>query len=105
LWTPELGKAHTAVIVREVDALPTWAAERVRDLVVRSAPTAPVPFAVTAERFRHHPAAVAHRSVRAAEIVRVLATGNRTMQDAAPNSHEPCDALPQDLAVQHSHTA
>jgi sigma-54 dependent transcriptional regulator, acetoin dehydrogenase operon transcriptional activator AcoR len=26
LWTPELGKAHTAVIVREVDALPTSAA-------------------------------------------------------------------------------
>ena len=37
LWTPELGKAHTAVIVRDVDMLPTWVAERLRDLVLRAA--------------------------------------------------------------------
>ena len=37
LWTPELGKEHTAVIVRDVDLLPTWVAEQLRDLVVRPA--------------------------------------------------------------------
>ena len=37
LWTPELGKAHTAVIVRDVDLLPAWVADQLRDLVVRSA--------------------------------------------------------------------
>ena len=31
-----LGKAHTAVIVRDVDLLPVWVAERLRDLVHRS---------------------------------------------------------------------
>lgn len=59
LWSPELGKAHTAVIVRDVDLLPTRAADQLRDLVVRGgAPTA-VPFAVTAERFDAIPAALA----------------------------------------------
>ena len=37
LWTPELGKSHTAVIVRDVDMLPSWVAERLRDLIQRSA--------------------------------------------------------------------
>lgn len=54
LWGPELGKEHTAVIVRDVDVLPQWAAERLRDLVVRGG--ASVPFAVTAERFDAIPA-------------------------------------------------
>jgi sigma-54 dependent transcriptional regulator, acetoin dehydrogenase operon transcriptional activator AcoR len=57
LWTPELGKAHTAVIVRDVDALPAWVSGQLRDLVVRS--TSPVPFAVTAERFEDIPSALA----------------------------------------------
>ncbi|MCW2691134.1 MAG: Fis family transcriptional regulator [Mycobacterium sp.] len=40
------------------------------------------------------------------EIVRVLATGNRTMQEAGPRARdESGDALPQDRSVQHSHRA
>ena len=61
LWTPELGKAHTAVVVRDVDLLPVWAAEQLRDLVVRyhgSAGAAGVPFAVTAGRFADIPSAL-----------------------------------------------
>ena len=63
LWTPELTKDHTAVVVHDVDALPAWAAERLRDLVV-SARTAStqrgdgVPFAVTAERLDDIPGAL-----------------------------------------------
>ncbi|QNN53954.1 helix-turn-helix domain-containing protein [Nocardioides mesophilus] len=33
LWTPELGKPHTAVIVHDVDTLPVWAAQRLRELI------------------------------------------------------------------------
>lgn len=55
LWAPELGKAHTAVVVRDVDTLPTWAAERLRDLVAQ---TSSVPFAMTAERFTDIPVAL-----------------------------------------------
>ncbi len=53
LWTPELGKAHTAVVVRDVDRLPAWAAERLRDLVVSSGP-----FSMTAERYDDVPEAL-----------------------------------------------
>lgn len=62
LWGPELGKSHTAVIVRDVDLLPSWVAERLRDLVLRSGagPAGPsVPFTVTAERFEDIPHALA----------------------------------------------
>ena len=59
LWTPELGKAHTAVIVRDVDMLPMWVAERLRNLVQRGTDSTSVPFAVTAERFEDIPAALA----------------------------------------------
>jgi transcriptional regulator of acetoin/glycerol metabolism len=59
LWTPELGKSHTAVIVRDVDLLPPWVAERLRDLVLRSGGAASVPFAITAERLEDIPAALA----------------------------------------------
>jgi hypothetical protein len=59
LWAPELGKDHTAVVVRDVDSLPTWVADRLRDLVVRSRRDAAVPFAVTAERFEDIPMALA----------------------------------------------
>jgi len=59
LWTPELGKAHTAVIVRDVDMLPTWVAERLRSLVLRGAESTSVPFAVTAEGFEDIPAPLA----------------------------------------------
>jgi transcriptional regulator of acetoin/glycerol metabolism len=59
LWAPELGKSHTAVIVRDVDLLPQWVAERLSDLVLRSGERASVPFAVTAERFEDIPQALA----------------------------------------------
>jgi hypothetical protein len=59
LWAPELGKSHTAVIVRDVDMLPTWVAERLRGLVQRDASAASVPFALTAERFEDIPGALA----------------------------------------------
>lgn len=59
LWTPEVGKPHTAVIVRDVDLLPPWVAERLRDLVLRSGAEGSVPFAVTAERFEDIPTALA----------------------------------------------
>ncbi|CAM3910619.1 helix-turn-helix domain-containing protein [Nocardioides zeicaulis] len=36
LWTPELGKPDTAVLLRDADQLPTWVAEHVRDLVLRA---------------------------------------------------------------------
>jgi predicted DNA-binding protein (UPF0251 family) len=66
LWTPEVGKPHTAVIVRHSDRLPTWVAERLRDLmhdVRRGASptdaTARVPFTLTADRFEDIPAPLA----------------------------------------------
>ena len=59
LWTPELGKEHTAVIVRDVDTLPVWAADHLRDLVLRTGRAGAVPFAVTSERFEDIPAALA----------------------------------------------
>jgi sigma-54 dependent transcriptional regulator, acetoin dehydrogenase operon transcriptional activator AcoR len=58
LWAPELGKDHTAVIVRDVDLLPAWVAERLRDLIQRSVGAGAVPVAVTAERFDDIPAAL-----------------------------------------------
>jgi sigma-54 dependent transcriptional regulator, acetoin dehydrogenase operon transcriptional activator AcoR len=58
LWTPELGKPHTAVLVRDVDVLPAWVAEHLRTLVT-SLPTRELPFAVTAERFEDIPAPLA----------------------------------------------
>jgi hypothetical protein len=63
LWSPELGKPRTAVVVCDVDALPTWAAERLRELVLRVRADLPeqagVPFTVTAERFEDIPAPLA----------------------------------------------
>jgi sigma-54 dependent transcriptional regulator, acetoin dehydrogenase operon transcriptional activator AcoR len=63
LWTPELGKPHTAVVVRDVDVLPAWVAERLRDLVLAArgahSGDGSVPFSVTAERFDAIPAALA----------------------------------------------
>lgn len=80
LWAPELGKSHTAVIVRSVDMLPTWVAERMRDLVLRSRDTATVPFAITAERF--------------ADIPPALAGLVHTVVDVAPLRERPEDVLP-----------
>lgn len=63
LWSPELGKPNTAVVVCDVDALPVWAAERLRELVVRArssiGPEGVLPISVTAERFEDIPAPLA----------------------------------------------
>ena len=56
---PNSARIHTAVIVRDVDMLPGWVAERLRDLIRRSTDSGSVPFAVTAERFEDIPAALA----------------------------------------------
>jgi transcriptional regulator of acetoin/glycerol metabolism len=62
LWTPELGKPDTGILVRDVDALPAWVAEHVRDLVlaarVRATSSTPVPFCVTASGFDTLPPAL-----------------------------------------------
>jgi transcriptional regulator of acetoin/glycerol metabolism len=62
LWSPELGKPNTAVVVRGVDGLPAWAAERLRALVVQAQagsgagdPSSGLPFTLTAERFEDIP--------------------------------------------------
>lgn len=63
LWTPELGKPDTGILVRDVDRLPAWVAEHIRDLVlqarVRTTPGTQVPFCVTAGSFEAIPAALA----------------------------------------------
>ena len=62
LWSPELHRDNTAVMVCDVDTLPTWAAERLRDLVVaaRSRPNdAVLPFALTAGSWTAIPPALA----------------------------------------------
>ena len=54
LWAPELGKPHTAIVVRHVDGLPAWAADRLAELVAaaRRAPgSSPTPCSFTARRF------------------------------------------------------
>ncbi len=61
LWTPELGKPHTAVIVHDVDTLSVWAAQRLRELIdverVRLAADGErLALALTAERFTEIPA-------------------------------------------------
>lgn len=62
LWTPELGKPDTGILVRDVDRLPAWVAEHIRDLVlqarVRASAMDGVPFCVTASRFEDIPPAL-----------------------------------------------
>lgn len=63
LWSPELGKPSTAVVVRGVDGLPAWAAERLRSLVVQAQaassrspdPSSQMMLTLTAERFEDIP--------------------------------------------------
>jgi hypothetical protein len=64
LWTPEVGKPHTAVVVGDVGGLPLAAAERLRHIAVaaraaRRAEGGELPFAMTAERFEDIPAPLA----------------------------------------------
>jgi hypothetical protein len=67
LWSPELGKPRTAVIVCDVGGMPVSAAEQLRHLVetagqaLRDGATHEpgVPFALTAERFEDIPAPLA----------------------------------------------
>ena len=83
LWAPEIGKPHTAVVVRDVDALPAWAAQRLRDLVVLVPPVegqGGVPFSMTAERFEDSPAP--------------LAALVETVVQVAPLRERPADVLP-----------
>ncbi|WP_299573927.1 GAF domain-containing protein [uncultured Williamsia sp.] len=54
LWLPEVGKDHTAVIVRDVDRLPDWVAVRLADLLGRR-PAGDVPVVVTAEHLEDVP--------------------------------------------------
>ena len=95
LWTPELAKSHTAVVVRDVDALPAWAAERLRDLIlaargraatdgsgVESAGT--VAIAMTAERFDDIPAAL---RPLVETLVQVPALRDR-LADISPIAHQ-----------------
>ncbi len=55
LWSPELGKPHTVVIVGEVDTLPAWAVERLRDLVTSCGHP---PVSVTAEGLGSFPSSM-----------------------------------------------
>ncbi|EYR63979.1 Fis family transcriptional regulator [Actinotalea ferrariae CF5-4] len=64
LWTSELGKPSTAVIVHDVDRLPEWAAQRLRDLLeaerARSRRDGEQPMlTMTAENFAEIPDALA----------------------------------------------
>jgi sigma-54 dependent transcriptional regulator, acetoin dehydrogenase operon transcriptional activator AcoR len=60
LWLPELGKPHTAVVVRDVDGLPTWVAERLRDrLQALATSQGTVSLVLTAESFDAIPAPLA----------------------------------------------
>ncbi|MDT9594401.1 helix-turn-helix domain-containing protein [Nocardioides zeae] len=78
LWTPELAKADTSVVVRDVDALPAWAAER---LVTMFAAGTPV--AVTVEQYADLPAAI---GARPHAVVQVPALRERP-DDVLPLAH------------------
>ena len=82
LWTPELGKAHTGVIVCDVDTLPVWGAQRLREIVdrERTEPARPLSLALTAEDFR--------------DIPEVLAAIVETMVRVPPLRERPDDVLP-----------
>lgn len=63
LWTPELGKEQTGVIVCDVDALPRWGAERLREIIDHErrhhgTDGAPISLALTAQEFGDIPPAL-----------------------------------------------
>ncbi len=84
LWTPELTKPDTGIVLCNVDALPVWAAEKLRDLVLSARGFATegtgVPFCVTAERFE--------------DIPGPLAPLIETVVPVAPLRERPDDVLP-----------
>jgi len=56
LWTPELAKRDTCVIVSGVDSLPAWAAGELTDVFAEARrPVAPQPFVFTATDYRAIP--------------------------------------------------
>ena len=61
LWTPELGKADTSVVVGDVDTLPSWAAQALRSLLPAgpAAPATPPVLALTAAELDRVPAGLA----------------------------------------------
>jgi hypothetical protein len=88
LWTPELTKPHTAVIVENVDALPSWAAQELNDRVaaaVRSKPpvdgrAATLTWAVTASRLDEVPPPLVGR----VDTVLPVAPLRERMEDVLP---------------------
>lgn len=89
LWTPELAKAGTAVIVENVDTLPAWAARDLHaraEAVLRSRPAAAdgsapsLIWAVTAEE----PAAIPQPLVSAVETVVAVPALRERREDIAP---------------------
>jgi transcriptional regulator of acetoin/glycerol metabolism len=76
LWTPELAKAETAIIVRDADRLPQWAAERLHDCAARAGAS----LSMTATRFEDIPAP--------------LAALVQTIVQVPPLRERPADVLP-----------
>ncbi|KAA9160271.1 Fis family transcriptional regulator [Amycolatopsis acidicola] len=58
LWTPELSKDHTCVVVGGADTLPAWAAEELAGVFADARRTGPQPFVLTAEDFARIPRAL-----------------------------------------------
>ena len=74
------------MLLRDVDMLPTWVAERLRDLVVqarRCSPDDPLPFALTARRFDTVPAALASLVDTVVEVAPL----RERPDDVAPLAH------------------
>ncbi|QVT77698.1 Alginate biosynthesis transcriptional regulatory protein AlgB [Nocardioides aquaticus] len=55
LWSPEVGKEHTTVLLGDADLLPAWAADRLRDLLPGAGPAG---WGATAGRLEDLPAAL-----------------------------------------------
>ncbi len=84
LWTPELGKAHTGVIVCDVDTLPLWGAQRLREIIdverARRDAADQLSLVLTAEELHAIPAVLGSL---AQTVVRVPALRERT-EDVVP---------------------
>lgn len=88
LWTPELGKEHTAVIVEGADSLPAWGAQALHDLAVAARTAMPdasaaqrvLPWAATADRLDEVPL-----------VLRALVD---SVVEVPPLRERPADVLP-----------